>query len=193
MNFKNITSVRNHQSSVSNITRGDTIVASADNLGAVAVYGVNPNIAADGVDEKSLTIQCIVNISTATISSLLSSSNFLIAGLGNGKIMVLDFELNKRFEIDAHSRPVSGMDIDEENGLFCSCGEDSTLCVWSLPASEDDDIVLVLGDRVEDKMLTGCRFLVDGHDEHKLVCSVYDWDQLIVWKRVPDDGSDKTD
>jgi len=41
VNFKNKTSVRNHQATISGIARGDKVVASADQLGAVAIYDVS--------------------------------------------------------------------------------------------------------------------------------------------------------
>ena len=147
------------------------------------VWQVNPNLVSEGISTNSLTIRSIVNITSFPISAIMSTSSYLLCALGNGKIVVLDLELNTIVEINGHSRSISGMDVDEASGVFCTVGEDSTLNVWTLPG-EDDEVKLVVSDMVDDRLLTGCRFLVDGHDECKIVCSAYDHDQIIVWNRV---------
>lgn len=39
-------------------------------------------------------------------------------------------------EVAAHARPISAMDVHPSEPLVVTAGEDSVLCVWSIPDNE---------------------------------------------------------
>ncbi|GMI27886.1 hypothetical protein TeGR_g15200 [Tetraparma gracilis] len=185
--YKNLTSVRNHQATITSISRGDKIVASGDSFGAVAVYDISPSLATEGLSTNTLTVRRLVNVAQSPVTRLLSSTAFLIAAFADGSVKVLNNELKMRVSINAHARAISSMDIDEMSGVFLTAGEDSTLCVWTVPTGEEGTVDLVMADSVPDRLVTGAKFLTDGYEEKKIVASCYDHDQVIVWNRKEND------
>jgi WD40 repeat protein len=129
----------------------------------------------------------LVNVAQSPVTRLLSSTAFLIAAFADGSVKVLNNELKMRVSINAHARAISSMDIDEMSGVFLTAGEDSTLCVWTVPTGEEGTVDLVMADSVPDRLVTGAKFLTDGYEEKKIVASCYDHDQVIVWNRKEND------
>lgn len=77
-------------------------------------------------------------------NSLQAGHGFLVAAFSTGAVHLHSLSKPgtaaassplKRIEINAHSRSVSAVDIHPKQRMFATCGEDSFVTVWSLPAA----------------------------------------------------------
>ena len=89
-------------------------------------------------------------------------------------------------EVAAHARCITAIALNPDAPVIATVSEDCVLSVWTLPPSPEDgrEVELVFTDFLEDRMLTGVAFLVDGHGERKMVAGSYDTDTLDVWREV---------
>ncbi|CBN77164.1 conserved unknown protein [Ectocarpus siliculosus] len=89
-------------------------------------------------------------------------------------------------EIAAHSRTINAMDLHPSSMLLATVGEDLFLNVWELPKCGQEgpsgQVGLVATSRVDNRLLTGVQFLVDG--SHRIIGLAYDCDHLQIWHKL---------
>ena len=88
-------------------------------------------------------------------------------------------------EVGAHSRQINGLACHHKKSVFATCGDDTFLNVWEVVSSQSKDeidIEVICSSRTPDLMLTGVSF--GNPNENSVLCSVYDYKQLLVWDDI---------
>jgi WD40 repeat protein len=101
--------------------------------------------------------------------------------LVNGTVQLFNPDTGTKLaEIGAHSRQINGLACHPSEPVFATCGDDTFMNVWRLGLVSDKlDVHVASSSWVPDLLLTGIAFA--GKDHASVVCSVYDYKQLIVW------------
>ena len=109
-----------------------------------------------------------------------------MVAFANGSVKLFNSETGSIMaEIGAHSRQISGMVCHPTKCVFVTCGDDTFLNIWKVVSSSkkgEIEIEVVSSSRVPDFMLTGVCF--GKADLSSVICSVYDYKQLLVWDNI---------
>ena len=119
-------------------------------------------------------------ISIATLVSAEGKGVF-VAALVNGAVRLFGADMGALLaEIGAHSRQINGLACHPARNVFATCGDDTFMNLWQIKYDGVNVNVDALSStRVPDFFLTGVCFA--GKNHLAVVCSAYDYKQLIVW------------
>jgi len=137
------------------------ILLASDAQGFVYIFTL------DGLKENKMvqTIDLNNKNNPVTAMEVLEKNEraLLITGDALGKIKIHDIlSYNPLVEINAHFRPVMGLDVSVEKGLIVSGSEDTYAHVWKVNIGSEVKVEKIASQHWQDKVIVGCRFLKKG-------------------------------
>ena len=94
--------------------------------------------------------------------------------------------LELTFEIVAHSRFLSTVQMHPRQPWLLSAAQDSTIAVWRLPRNTEQQSVGLLDSWVwQNHMVVGAAFVDSESGEQKVAATAYSSDKIMTWTLRP--------
>ncbi|CAN0082592.1 unnamed protein product [Ectocarpus sp. 12 AP-2014] len=169
--------LRGHCQPITCATADSECCVSGDAGGTVIVWSI----------AKHLERECSFDGDGTPATALCARDGSVVASYSTGHLRVFDTRRKTlAIEIAAHSRTINAMDLHPSSLLLATVGDDLFLNVWELPKCGQEgpsgQVGLVATSRVDNCLLTGVQFLVDG--SHRIIGLAYDCDHLQIWHKL---------
>eukprot|EP00752_Nemacystus_decipiens_P011247 g9995.t2 len=169
--------LRGHEQPITCAGADSDVCVSGDAGGTIIAWSI----------AKHLERECTFDGDGYPATALCARDGTVVASYSTGHVRVFDRN-NKALaiEIAAHSRSINAMDLHPSSMLLATVGEDFFMNVWELPecrqGGPSGQVGLLATSRVDNRLLTGVRFLVDG--SHRIIALAYDCDHLQMWHKL---------
>jgi len=145
------------------------MLLSGDDSGRVIMYSVPDTRSFTKCGELSGRTICV---------GLAARGDLAVVGSIDGVVKVYSLSaLGLRAEVVAHSRLMSALALHPTRDVVLSCGEDATVCAWTLPTPGNDAVRMLLQAVWQNSLLTGACFAGDN-----VVVVPYDHEEAAVYK-----------
>uniref|UniRef100_A0A5S6QHA8 WD_REPEATS_REGION domain-containing protein n=1 Tax=Trichuris muris TaxID=70415 RepID=A0A5S6QHA8_TRIMR len=167
---------------VMDIATNDSVLVSVSMLGVMAIYKADPK----NSDGDVLIIHKVINAGLS-INRVVVYKGLVFCGTMTGQIVAYDMNSGDiSLEINAHSQPVTDLDVSDSTDQIISTSEDSFIRIWRIGNVREGQTGCCFSTNIPNVPLVGGCF-VDS-DGSTFVASGYDYSALFYFTQRRESG-----
>ncbi|KFD71510.1 hypothetical protein M514_06379 [Trichuris suis] len=172
-----VASLKELKDPVMDIAAHDNHLSTVSMLGKVAVYKVD----AKNADSDTLVVHKVINTGLS-INRMVIYKDLLFCGTMAGQIVAYDSNsADVVLEINAHSRPVTDLDVNESTDQILSASEDSFIHIWRIGNVREGQTSCSFSTSIANVPIVGGCFA--NFDGSAFIASGYDYSTLFYFSR----------